>query len=289
MQPVILAMIWWKWLLLVLAVFAGFGWLSLKSYRRSIREHLIRYLHETHPELKLVSKHSNHLIFRTEKTESCQMNLHNLFLQIANARTRTPEDERAIFKTFVGGLMENLERATRPISIESDGDFLLPRLVNKADLSQLVAQSKVIHQPLADTGLHVVYVRDSADAVSYLSEQVLPELQLDVSALHERALANLRKKNGQDFARKVLSEKSLVVFKLGDTFDAVRLLLVPEQLKEGEALAAAIPDRDTLAMSPPPDNGDWNGFTKLSRASAGPPLLNRPLKVTRSGFELMGG
>ena len=288
MQSVILAVFWWKWLFLALAVFAGLFWLSLKSYRRSVRKHLIRYLQETHPELGLVSEHSHHLVIRTAKTDRCQMNLYNLFQLIAAAKTKTPEDERAIFETFVGGLMENLERASRPMSIESDGEFFLPRLVNKADLAQLVARGKVIHQPLADTGLSVVYVRDSADAVSYLPERVLAELQLDVSALHERALANLRKKSGQDFARKVLAEKSLIVLKLCDTFDAARLLLIPEHLQDGEAIAAVIPDRDTLAIAPPPADGDWAGLTKLSRTTAGPPLLNRPLKATRNGFELMG-
>lgn len=263
------------------------AWMSLKSYRRSVRKNLIRYLRENHPEIEIVSEHSNHLMIRSGKDVTGRMNLHNLYLQIASTKARTPDQERAIFKTFIGGLLENLERSSRPMSLESDGDFLLPRLVDGPTLAMLQGGATVVHQPLAGTGLFVVYVRDSKDAVSYLHETALAELGLDISALHERALANLRKKSSADFARQVLGGHTLAVLKLGDTFDAARLLLVPEQLRDGEMLAAVIPDRDTLGLVPPPADGNWTGLAKLSRAAAGPRLLPRPLKVTRHGFELM--
>src|SRR2546430_11731574 len=45
--------------------------------------------------------------------------------------------------------------------------------------------------------------------------------------------------------RRALSGRELVTIKFMDTFDAARLLLVPEALEAGEALAAIVPDRDT--------------------------------------------
>lgn len=288
MSKTALAFIWGKWILLVLGGFVVLAWLSLKSYRRSVRKRLVRYLQGTHPELEIVAEHSDHLTIRVGEGDTGRMNLHNLFMQIANARPKTPEDEEAIFKALVNGVLENIERACRPMSLEDDGDFLLPRLVNERDLASLLAQAKLAHQPLAGTGLSVVYVRDSKDAVAYVSEKALADLNLEVPTLHERALANLRKKSSSDFARGMLKKNSLAVLKLGDTFEAARLLLIPEQLLEGETLAAAIPDRDTLAILPPPADGNWSGLTKLSRSATGRPLLNRPLKVTRDGFELMG-
>lgn len=281
-------MAWWKWPLLIVGGFVAAAWVALKSYRRSVRKNLVRYLRENHPEIEIVSEHSDHMIFRMGKVNNGRMNLHNLFSQIAAAKAKTPEDERAIFKTFVTALMENLERLSRPMSLESDGGFLLPRLVDGATLASLQAGAKVVHQPLAGTGLSVVYVRDSEKAVSYLHETALAELQLDISALHERALANLRKKTSADFARGALDGNSLLLLKLGDTFEAARLLLVPEQLRDGEALAAVIPDRDSLGIAPVPSDGNWTGLAKLSRTAAGPRLLPRPLKVTQNGFELMG-
>jgi len=285
---VILAMAWWKWPLLALGGLVVLAVLAVKYHRRAVRKHLIRYMRENHPEIEIVSEHSSHLMIRTSSGAAGQMNLYNLFSQIAETKAKTPEDERAIFKTMIAGLIENLERAARPMSVESDGDFLLPRLVNGGTLAQLMANAKIANQPLAGTGLSVVYVRDSDNAVSYLAESALEELHLDIPALHERALVNLRKKSSATFAREVLGSKSLALLKLGDTFDAARLLLVPEQLQDGDVLAAVIPDRDTLALAPPPADGDWSGLTKLSRVTSGPALLNRPLRVTRNGFELMG-
>jgi len=288
LQAVVMAMIWWKWLLVVLGVLIALIWLRTKAYRRSIRKNLILYLQEAHPELEIISEHSHHLIVRSEKLEPSQMNLHNLFSQVILARA-TPDQQRAIFKTFVSALMENMARASRPMSLAEDGDFLLPRLLNAADLASMLRNGKLIHRPLEGTGLSVVYVRDSEQAVNYLLEDSLGELQMDAAVLHERALANLRKKSPPGFARAAVDDSKVSVFKFGDTFDAARALLIPEQLREGETVAVVISDRDTLGIMPPPPDGDWASLARLARAVDGPPLLNRPLKVTSRGFELVGG
>jgi hypothetical protein len=286
MQAAILAMAWWHWLLLVLAGFIVFTWLAMKSYRRSMRNKLVRYIREHHPDAEVVSEHSDHLMIRVGQGEPGRMNLHNLFEQASNAKT--PEEEQALFKKFAGGIIESTKRAARPMSLAEDGDCLLPRLVNATDLESLSDRVKMPHQPLTGTGLSVVYVRDSEDTVSYLSEPMLAELGVDVPALHERALANLRKKSSPNFVRQAMDGHTLALFKLGDTFDAARLLLIPEQLAEGETIAAMVSDRDTLAVAPVPADGDWSSLTKLAKTTDGPRLLNRPLKVTRHGFELMG-
>jgi hypothetical protein len=76
--------------------------------------------------------------------------------------------------------------------------------------------------------------------------------------------------------------------KVGDTFDATRLLLVPEMLNEGEALAIVIPDRDTLGLLPVPADGNWAPIRKLARTPASPyTLLDKPLRATRDGFEVV--
>ncbi len=279
-------MAWWHGVLLVVAGFFILAWLMLKSYRRSVRNRLVLFIRKNFPEVDIVSVHSHHLMIRLGQGEPGRMNLHNLFDRATDAKT--PEDEQALFKKFAGGIIENLKRASRPMSLEEDGDFLLPRLVNAADFASLSGQVKMPCQPLAGTSLAVVYVRDSDDAVSYLSEAMLVELGLDVPALHQRALANLRKKSSPNFVRQAVEGHTLALFKLGDTFDAARLLLIPEQLKEGEAIAAIVSDRDTLAVAPLPPDGDWSGLTKLAKTTDGSPLLNRPLKATGHGFELMG-
>ena len=73
--------------------------------------------------------------------------------------------------------------------------------------------------------------------------------------------------------------------KLMDSFDAARLLLVPQVLEPEEALVAIVPDRDTLFLAPLPRDENWSSLRRLAHATDGPALLDRPLKVTRVGFE----
>jgi len=80
---------------------------------------------------------------------------------------------------------------------------------------------------------------------------------------------------------------SPVNFKVLDTYDATRLLLVPSCLQPGEEVAAVIPDRDTLCVTRVPEDGDWSPLVELARIpSSDRLLLDRPARVTSEGFEL---
>jgi hypothetical protein len=87
-----------------------------------------------------------------------------------------------------------------------------------------------------------------------------------------------------DVVRRALAENAVNVLEGGDSFDAERLLPVPGVLGEGEELAAAIPDRDTLVLASPPTDGDWSAMGKLARAPAGDVLWPEPLRVTSTGI-----
>lgn len=122
----------------------------------------------------------------------------------------------------------------------------------------------------------------------YLTRPHVADLGLDVASIHQRALDNLRPTLPEEAVRNVLEGGRMNLLKLGDTYDAARLLLVPSLLREGEAIAAVVPDRDTLALAPVPADGDWKSFARLSRSrDHATPLLDRPVKVTPAGFELM--
>jgi hypothetical protein len=78
----------------------------------------------------------------------------------------------------------------------------------------------------------------------------------------------------------------MAAIKMMDSFDAARLLIVPEQLREGEELIALIPDRDTLTLVAVPKDGDWGPLRKLARVPDSEHLLlDRPVRVRRGGFE----
>jgi uncharacterized protein YtpQ (UPF0354 family) len=159
--------------------------------------------------------------------------------------------------------------------------------VNPAHLVELQENGRVPAIPLENTNLSVVFVRDSKDAVAYILEENLVELGIDLPALRQRAADNLKKKTPDNFVRATLDKRTLAVFKSGDTFDAARLLLVPDQLGEGEDIVAIVPDRDTLVLVPMPEPSALAGLHKMASAVAGPPLCNQPIRVTQSGFELI--
>lgn len=168
-----------------------------------------------------------------------------------------------------------------------DGEHILPRLVNAEHLAELRSSAQLPAVALGDTGLWVVFVRDSESAVAYINDTHFAELGVTLERLQEQAVENLLKKGPANFARAVVEKETLFVLKAGDTFDAARLLLVPGQLSAGEELVAIVPDRDTLALLPVPKDGDFQALTKMAETPAGPPLLNRPLRVSQRGFELL--
>ena len=78
------------------------------------------------------------------------------------------------------------------------------------------------------------------------------------------------------------------MIKSGDTYDAARLLLVQQHLEPGEEIAALIPDRDTLALMPVPENEDWSNLAELARTPGGDRiLLQAPLRVTADRIEVV--
>jgi hypothetical protein len=121
-----------------------------------------------------------------------------------------------------------------------------------------------------------------------LTEGQREELGLDLDSLHRRALENLARTFAPHGVRAVIDERSLVTVKSGDSYDAARLLLVGRHLGEGEAVLAAIPDRDSLVLIPlPDDESDLSTLAKLAKTRGGArPICNQLLKVTKDGITL---
>lgn len=286
--PNILAFVLWQGVLLVLAGGAALAWISLTFFRRGVRKNFLRYLKEHHPQIEILREYSKSLEVRIPNVDKSQINLHNLFHEVARAHAKTRAEEEKIFQPFITGLLEVLENVAKPMTLAADGKFLLPRLVTPNQLAEHQSHGRRLpHTPLGATGLQVIYVRDSTHAVEYIQEDHLKELSLDVSALHKLAVQNLLQKTPTDFIRSALKEKSLNICKFCDSFDAARLLLVPDLLHEGESVAAVIPDRDTLGICAVPENEQWETMKKFAHVNSGPALLTLPLRVTPKGFELV--
>src|SRR5947209_1595671 len=93
-------------------------------------------------------------------------------------------------------------------------------------------------------------VNSGEDTVTYVMGRIADELGLRLKELHDLALENLGKSFDLGVVREVLQEPKLVAIKCLDSYDAARVLLLPRALQPGEAIAALIPDRDTLTLVP---------------------------------------
>ena len=258
------------------------------SFRHEFRRQFIEYLKEKRPDIEVVRQSMSRLEVRSEQHGDGTMFLQNLYGQLAALRPDSPEGRRQVFQRLLSTLEEQMDSADAKLDLETHGDRILPRLATPAFFKGLPGGIEVPRTPLGDTGLFVTYVLDSEHSVMHLTQEHLSELELDLAALHQRALENLQKRFPSDLVRGVLKDRQLQVFKAGDTFDAARILLLPQFLQPGQEIAAAIPDRDTLCIAAAPADDDWSAFEELAaKPGGGHPLLSRPVKVTRSSFTVV--
>jgi hypothetical protein len=278
---------WWLWLLAAVLLFFGLLFTARSAWRRSVRAELRAALKEKHPEVRVVAERERSLDLELPGDIKGTLNLDNLYEGLAMGAPTEAERRQAI-TAFAAGCVGQVQEANGPLRLETHGDRLLPRLVGADLLRQTPAAEPLPHTLPGIPGLVTAYVLDSEQSVMYLTESHRKELGLELAALHEKALANLRRTFPAMVVRQSVENQQVNVMKAGDTFDATRLLLVPEQLQDGEELAAAIPDRETLVLSPVPADGNWEGMRKLARTPASPyTVLDRPLRVKRTGFEVV--
>ena len=275
---------WWGWgivglVTVVLGLFA-----LRKQFRRWARRRLIEHLRQTSPETQLLEEHDDRLVLKTGDGTTGPLFLDRFYKAMAGATA--PEAERVVLDHWTALVQEGRELVGR-LSKAEHGPRILPRLVPLGFFDQIEAEAKIPRRPLDDTGLFVVYVLDSPSSVAYLTDDHVKDLLVGPDELHRLALQNLRGRTPPDLLARALAPEGVVQVGVGDSYDAARLLLLSDQLAEGKALAAAIPDRDTLLVAPLPKDGDWGPLRKLARAPrTDRPLVDRPLRVTREGCEL---
>ena len=245
---------WWAWVLGVLGALAVLFVAALRSYRGGIRRLLLDELRRAYPDARVVEERSDLVRLASPKLGEVEMRLGALYAACAQARDGAGRE--AVVRRFLASLHENA--AAGPLSLETHGERLLPRLAPADFLRQLPPGASLPHRPLGETGLLVVYVVDRPHSVEYVSDGHLRELKIDADVLHARAMENLRK----------------IAERRGDGHDAARLLLLPEALPPGTSTTAAVPDANTLAL----------GVSSCPPPGPKPLLPGRLLKVTRDGI-----
>lgn len=267
------------WLALALVAFVALGVMAMFSRRASLRRELRAYLAQKHPDLTVAEETSHSLVLQRSTGEHLgTLSLHRVYRD-------APEDEgsrHALYDALIASLLEGIDHLG-----DADRAHVLPRIVNDAFLSGARAQIRDVPAlPLGVGDLWVVFVLDRKNSVAYLDRRHLSALSLDEGSALRLAKENLSRSFDAAVVRKALEEPNLNVMKALDSYDAARLLLVPDCLKPGEALAALIPDKDTLVLMPAPRAGDWSSLGKLAKAAAGEPLYPRPLLVTSTGLSV---
>lgn len=176
-------------------------------------------------------------------------------------------------------------------SLNAARERILPRLVPAAFVEG--ERAGLCRRAVDGIGLHSVYCIDEDDVVKYIPTESLGPSGMDVEALHALAVANLAKRTEdvRSVIRRVFDKNDMVVLKTLDTYDAARLLLVPSALRPSEAVVAHVPDRDTLTLMPAVADDKRAQIVEMLRkvpaAAPGRALLDRPMIVRPSGFELL--
>ena len=143
--------------------------------------------------------------------------------------------------------MRTLRETVHDLALDParDRPKVLPRLLTDAVLAAMrrhPGAASLPSWPSGVAGLSVVLVLDREASVAYLTDAHLRNLDLAEDEALAVAKANLARTFARATVRSAVADgKSINVVKSFDTFDAARLLLVPDYLEEGESLAADHP------------------------------------------------
>jgi hypothetical protein len=174
-----------------------------------------------------------------------------------------------------------------PLVLSAHGSRIKPLLIPRQFLNAAVLSPQT---PIPSLGLVVVYALDLPSNPRFLLEQDRKELGTEISELHRLAVDNLRQDFPQQLVVDALAGEQGTAFQAKDYFNAARLLLVPEFLEPTQELIAFIPHRDILVLLPGTvrhDEGKLRESVRALECGNHPPLLDRPVLVTQSGFEII--
>jgi hypothetical protein len=276
----------WLWCAAALVAFILLTGAAMRSYRRGLAERFTARLAANHLQIEVVAWDDRVVALKLPQIGSVPVDVRDLGARVRdeqkNAGLSNDEAERAVFDRLARSLLD--ADGNSQATMGTHGDRIRPRIVSAALLESLRAGS-IVSRPLDGTPLHVVYVFDTPDSAQYVSDADRDALGVDIDDLHALALKNLRATFSDAPLRGVIDEKRVALVRLGDTFDAARLLLVPENLRDGEAVAAFVPERDGIVLAPVPADGDWSAFVSAAKQSFdGPCVHDGPILVTTSGF-----
>jgi hypothetical protein len=257
-----------------------------KGFRLMIRRGFVRFVRDFDPGFEVLRVGERRLLAGVVGKDPVAYDLVPLYGEVAALQSSTDAARQNLYWAHLRRLHEAVGTGQPLLSVERHGGRIRPQIVTPTILAGLSGGAEAPQTPLGTTGLVVVYVLDGPRNFMLLTSDHARELGLDVPALHALAVENLGKGFPADAVRAVEKNEGSVL-KLGDPYNAARVLVVAEHLREGEAVAAGIPDRDTLILAPVPSDGNWDWMREGCGTVAGPRfrLSDQPLRVSRAGIE----
>lgn len=167
---------------------------------------------------------------------------------------RDPDDAGIVIRQSVADLSRSLDAARQDrvaMDLESALALLYPMIKRDVDIDS--AGEEILKRSLSyGEGLSVVYVIDLPTAWRQVDAALACDWGLDPEAVHARALENLtRLTQSQGHGPTVLPGPApILVYHLGDGFDAARLLILDRLHPEAAGFIFTFPVRDQLMVIP---------------------------------------
>ncbi len=251
----------------------------------TIRNECVAYLRDVFPQIEVVSLEPESLRLRLESGSGHQVFLDRIFSAIETLEDPSPSARRQVYEAFFKVLND---RVPEELSEDIDGDRLRPRVISRETLEAMHRQIglELPRMALQQTGLWIVYVLDSEHSVAFVTEAMRERLGMDLGALHERSMLNLAATFDAAEFVKNLEAGSLVRVMTLDSYDASRLLLLPDHVPEGVRLAVAVPDRDLLLVLRAEDESAFDVMSQVAKVPCERPVFDGALEVTRNSIRL---
>jgi hypothetical protein len=288
--------IWFSVILAILALPVLPVWLFYSRFRkicRTVRSEIGQFLRENHPDFQVIGEQQGNLLVRQPDGAERVWEMAEVYTAVARlpGMGADPSARRGIYARAVEQLLNPALDPSQPLSLAMDGDRIKPYLLTAAFYKQAAPPSGAPHTAipgLAD--LLAVYVLDLPGGPRYLSEDDRGSLGIDVTEMHRLALEHLRRDFPRQMVADVVAGENPSAIQFQDSFNAARLLLIPEILEGDEELIALIPHRDMLVVLPPSMRNEPEKLKQAAetlKCDDHPPLLERPIRVTRRGFEMI--
>ncbi|MDQ7827199.1 MAG: DUF1444 family protein [Candidatus Eremiobacteraeota bacterium] len=265
--------------------------LEKKSFHAKVCRDFVAYLEKEIPGINVVAESDSVLQIQfpgNPEEKKTRLSLLKLHKRISESESQSIKDREEIYGEFV----QILKESNWPLSDNPEHYRMriFPLLITQDKLESMQGLGEkgkgIINRKFDSTGLFIVFVIDYSNHMSYIDKEVLKKIKFPEEQLYPVAMKNLHMHFPGETVRNAVEKKTYSSIKIMDGYDATRLLLVPEYLMDGESVAALVPDSNILTLAPLPDNGDWSRLQKLARLADGEPLLNKPILVTKKGFEL---